>query len=119
MEAPSGFEPLHKGFADLSLSHLGTAPHYNDTRSFVYIFFVIFKGLPRCSRDCGDTKAKIPAILERIFLGGFLGVLRVLAVNADLQRGRERGRSFLSWSRLRCSVLLSRKSFAACKGFFF
>jgi hypothetical protein len=25
-EAPSGFEPLHKGFADLSLSRLGTAP---------------------------------------------------------------------------------------------
>ena len=25
-EAPSGFEPLHKGFADLPLSHLGTAP---------------------------------------------------------------------------------------------
>jgi hypothetical protein len=26
LEAPSGLEPLHRGFADLSLSHLGTAP---------------------------------------------------------------------------------------------
>src|SRR5688572_6998475 len=26
MEAPSGIEPLNKGFADPSLSHLGTAP---------------------------------------------------------------------------------------------
>jgi hypothetical protein len=28
LEAPNGLEPLDKGFADLSLSHLGTAPHY-------------------------------------------------------------------------------------------
>lgn len=26
VEAPSGFEPLNEGFADPSLSHLGTAP---------------------------------------------------------------------------------------------
>jgi hypothetical protein len=26
VEAPSGLEPLHRGFADLSLSHLGTTP---------------------------------------------------------------------------------------------
>ena len=26
LEARGGFEPPHKGFADLSLNHLGTAP---------------------------------------------------------------------------------------------
>ncbi len=26
LEAPGGFEPPNRGFADLSLSHLGTAP---------------------------------------------------------------------------------------------
>ena len=26
LEAPNGLEPLSKGFADLPLSHLGTAP---------------------------------------------------------------------------------------------
>lgn len=26
LEAPSGFEPLNRSFADCSLSHLGTAP---------------------------------------------------------------------------------------------
>src|ERR1044072_9089060 len=26
LEAPSGFEPLHRSFADCSLSHLGMAP---------------------------------------------------------------------------------------------
>ena len=29
LEAASGFEPLHRGFADLSLNHLGTPP-WND-----------------------------------------------------------------------------------------
>ena len=31
LEAPGGFEPLHRSFADCSLSHLGTAPraHYS------------------------------------------------------------------------------------------
>ncbi len=36
MEAPSGFEPLNRSFADCSLSHLGTAPlpHYKESFFF-------------------------------------------------------------------------------------
>jgi hypothetical protein len=29
LEAASGFEPLHRGFADLSLNHLGTPPYFD------------------------------------------------------------------------------------------
>ncbi len=32
MEARVGFEPTHRGFADLSLSHLGTAPSLPDRK---------------------------------------------------------------------------------------
>jgi hypothetical protein len=35
------------------------------------------------------TKPQILALLERILLGEILGVLRVLAVNADLQFNRQ------------------------------
>ncbi len=34
MEATPGFEPGDKGFADLSLSHLGTSPYYFFSPSF-------------------------------------------------------------------------------------
>ncbi len=33
MEAAAGFEPAHKGFADLPLSHLGTPPEKTRIRS--------------------------------------------------------------------------------------
>lgn len=29
MEAAIGFEPMHGGFADLSLNHLGTPPRFD------------------------------------------------------------------------------------------
>jgi hypothetical protein len=34
MEAASGFEPLHRGFADLSLNHLGTPPMWIGNMNF-------------------------------------------------------------------------------------
>ena len=57
-------------------------------------------------------------------LGGFLGVLCVLAVNADTQFNRQVAKyakktpSKAIWLRLGCSVLLRRKFFAAWKEFF-
>jgi hypothetical protein len=35
VEAASGFEPLHRGFADLSLNHLGTPPLAGRTLVFI------------------------------------------------------------------------------------
>ena len=40
MEAPNGLEPLHKGFADLPLSHLGTAPRIKSKYSIRYAAIV-------------------------------------------------------------------------------
>jgi hypothetical protein len=37
MEAASGFEPLHRGFADLSLNHLGTPPFFTSTIAFLAV----------------------------------------------------------------------------------
>jgi hypothetical protein len=34
VEAASGFEPLHRGFADLSLNHLGTPPSFMSNTHF-------------------------------------------------------------------------------------
>lgn len=48
MEAPSGFEPLHRSFADCSLSHLGTAPR--ECKSFYY------KGREKLNSTTNDTE---------------------------------------------------------------
>ena len=37
MEAASGFEPLHRGFADLSLNHLGTPPSLRCNINFRFL----------------------------------------------------------------------------------
>jgi hypothetical protein len=56
MEAPSGFEPLNRSFADCSLSHLGTAPlrtHYKES---------IFS----CTRENGFLFPLVPKRLESL-----------------------------------------------------
>ena len=42
LEAPGGFEPSNGGFADLSLSHLGTAPFKTSYKLEVRKIFVKF-----------------------------------------------------------------------------
>ena len=65
MEAPSGFEPLNRSFADCSLNHLGTAPssiHYKES-FFVYT-----------TRKCPNSNAS--RALDNNYLRGNTGISR-------------------------------------------
>ena len=55
LEAPNGLEPLHKGFADLSLSHLGTAPHHYQANRLIVGETVAF-----CKVLTGRIKSAVP-----------------------------------------------------------
>src|SRR5262249_18908963 len=52
LEAPSGFEPLHRSFADCSLSHLGTAPCADYTEPVVSLSAI--NGQFMTEEDCSN-----------------------------------------------------------------